>query len=434
MMTDSFKERLFPRIPEIMEYFRPLMFGDNISEEKCALSPGFHIYDGEGIWQTIKKMGRLFFASHPGNNFFAVKSCPNIEILKIMLKAGFGLDCSSPTELFRAKLAGAKGDKIMYTSNNTNPDFYAYALKMGVILNLDDITFLSKIPETPKRICFRYNPGERRIIKGKKPFFGKPQNQKYGLRDDQIVLAYEMARDKGAETFGIHTMFMSNCRDAESLASNVKMLLEVVERIQDALGILIEFINMGGGLGIKYKPRTRDLDLELMAKIVNKALDDFKARRGYVPRLCLESGRYITAPHGVLVTPVINVMYKYKKFIGIGSCDAADILRALIYPAYHHISIVNPKGVEKKKGPKEVVSIVGPLCENMQLAPDRLLPIIHEGDYVVVQDTGGHGIAMASAYNGWAPSQELLMRPDNSIIQISRAGTVGDLLMREIRV
>ena len=431
MMTDSFKKRLFPRIPEIARFFWPTMFGDSFPEENCALSPGFHIYDELGIRQTIKEMKGLFFTEHPGTNFFAVKACPNIEILKIILDMGFGLDCSSPTELFRAKIAGAKPGKVMYTSNNTNPAFYPYALDIDCILNLDDISFLDKISKVPKRICFRYNPGYKRT-KGSNTIIGNPPNQKYGLRDDQIERAYKMAAEKGAEIFGIHTMFVSNCRDAKVLAGNAKMLLEVVERIQDNLGFQFEFINIGGGLGIKYKPRTRELDLGLMARLINEALNDFKARRGYVPKLYLESGRYVTGPHGVFVTPVLNVMNKYKKFIGIGSCDAADVFRLIMYPAYHQVSIVDKYGVEKRKGLKEIVSIVGPLCENLHMVSDRRLPVIKEGDYVVVQDTGAHGIAMSMTYNNWTPSQELLLKPDDSIVRISRAGTIGDLLIREM--
>ncbi len=429
-MTESFKKRLFRRIPEIMKSFRPTIFGDNAPEKECALSPGFHIYNELGIQETIQRMKDLFFTKHPGTNFFAVKACPNIEILKIILGAGFGLDCASPTELYRAKLAGAKPHQIMYTSNNTNPDFYPYAVNMGCILNLDDISFLDKVPQMPKRICFRYNPGNHRK-KGSNSIIGSPPNQKYGLRRDQIVEAYKRARDKGAEIFGIHTMFASNSRDAKVLAGNAKMQLEIAEMVQDALGIQFEFINIGGGLGIKYKPWARHLDIELMARIINETLDDFKARRGYLPKLYMESGRYVTGPHGVFVTPVINIMNKYKKFIGIGSCDAADIFRAGMYPAYHEVSILNPNGVEKKKGPKEIVSIVGPLCENMHMVSNRRLPIINEGDYVVVHDTGAHGIALTTTYNGWASSQELFLGADDHIEQISRAGTIGDLLIRE---
>lgn len=433
-MSSSYKQSLFPILPDIMDKFRPCLVGDYAPDVPLldrALSPGAHIYDEKGIRETISLMLKLFFTAHPGTNFFAVKACPNIEILKIMLDMGFGLDCSSPTEIVRALKAGAKSGQIMFTSNNTNPLFYQLALDSGAILNLDDITFLNKVPEIPKRICFRYNPGNRRT-EGSNKIIGNPVNQKYGLRHDQIVEAYRIARDKGAEIFGLHTMFASNSLDPYVLAGNVKMQLEIAEMIQDALGIKLEFINIGGGLGTNYRPEETPLDIYLMAEITNNELADFKAKRGYLPHLYIESGRYVTGPHGVLVASIINIMDKYKKFLGIDICDACDILRAGIYPAYHEISIVTPQGKERSfNDGSEIASIVGPLCENIHMVSDRKLPIAFEKDLVVVHNTGAHGIAMAMPYNGWCPSQELLFRPDNTVVRIARAGTMRDLLARE---
>ena len=436
-MSESFKERLFPLVTKIMWDFKPRLAGEILGdislgkETTWALSSGFHIYDETGILETIAQMKKLFFTRYRGKNFFAVKACPNVEILRIILGADFGLDCASPTELFRALLAGAQPYQIMYSSNNTALPFFKYAEKIGCILNLDDISFLPKLPHVPERICFRYNPGELRT-EGSNTIIGNPPNQKYGLRHDQIMVAFRQARQKGVRIFGLHTMFVSNCRDPKVLASNARMLLEIAESLQKELDIELEFINIGGGLGISYKSGDQPLDVEAMAQLINEMLEDFQVRCGYTPLLYMESGRYVTGPHGVLVAPVINVMNKYKKFIGLGICDAADILRALIYPAHHEVSVLTTDGQEKIGGPKELVSIVGPLCENMHLAPDRLLPIIVEDDFVVVHDTGAHGIAMGSGYNGWGRSQELLLHSDNSVTRVSRPETIGDLTAREI--
>ena len=172
-----------------------------------------------------------------------------------------------------------------------------------------------------------------------------------------------------------------------------------------------------------------------MANLINGELMGFNVKHGYVPRLYLESGRYVTGPHGVLVANVINVMNKYKKFIGLDICDACDILRAPMYPAYHEVSILNPEGFEKDWSMGgENVSIVGPLCENMHMVSDRILPPAEEGDFVVVHNTGAHGIAMKMNYNGWGCSQELMLRPDGSVVRISRAETIHDLLLRELEM
>ena len=434
-MSQSFKERLFPLLPQITQDFRTHIVGDagefyGDKELHWALSSGFHVYDGLGIRQTIQLMKDLFFTAHPGKNFFAVKACPNIEILKIMLSMGFGLDCASPTELYRAKLAGARPDQIMYTSNNTNPAFYPYALESGGILNLDDISFLYKVPQVPKSICFRYNPGDLRQ-EGTDKVIGTPINQKYGVRHDQIIEAFKRARDMGAEVFGLHTMYASNSRDPHVLAGNAKMQLGVVDKVQDALGIEFKFINIGGGIGINYKHEDSPLDVHLMAELINEQLNEFKTRRGYLPELYLESGRYVTGPHGVLVSRALNKMDKYKTFVGLDICDATDILRAPMYPAHHEVSILTPFGEEKAGDLKETVSLVGPLCENMHMISDRELPVIDERDFVIVHDTGAHGIAMKMNYNGWGCSPELLLEPDNTVNLISRGETIGDLLIRE---
>lgn len=430
-MSQRFKDRLFPLIPKIVYDFHPTRVGnDNYPIPSWALSSGFHIYDEQGIRETIALMQKLFFTTHLGTNFFAVKACPNVEILKIILDAGFGLDCASPTELYRAQLAGALPHQVMYTSNNTHPGHYEFAMSVAGILNLDDITFIDKLPRVPERICFRYNPGDRRT-EGSNSIIGNPINQKYGLQYYQIIDAYKKVKDKGATIFGIHTMYASNCRDAKILAGNAKMQLEMTARIQDMLGIQLEFINIGGGLGVNYNPEDQPLDIIEMSERINDLLDEFETRRGYLPKLYSESGRYITGPNGVLVAQVINKMDKYKKFIGVDICDAADILRAGIYPTYHEVSILCSDGVEKLLGPKETVSIVGPLCENMHMISDRKLPIISEENFVVIHDTGAHGIAMAMRYNGWGESQQLLLRYDNSVVRISNAATIADLLATE---
>lgn len=433
-MNQGFKSALFPMIPDLENRFASQMIEDEVDELQMALSPGFHVYDEFGIRTTIKRMQESLFGCHPGNNFFAVKACPNLFILKLMLECGFGLDCSSLTELYRARLVGAGPGQVMFTSNNTDPRVYQYALDMGCILNLDDIGYLDKLPSVPEIICFRYNPGDRRSA-GSSPIIGTPVNQKYGLRHDQIVDAFRRARSMGIEKFGLHAMYASNCLDADVLAGNARMLLEVVELVQESLpGIRFDFINIGGGFGVNYNPEHQALDTTLVSDLINKELDVFKDRHGYVPLLYTEAGRYVTGPNGVLVGRVINIMDKYKKFVGVSFCDAADILRAGIYPAHHEVSILDSSGREKLNGPMAQVSIVGPLCENIHMVSDRRLPVINEGDYVVVHDTGAHGIAMGMNYNGFGKSQELLLQPDGSVIRISRAETIGDLLVRELEL
>ncbi len=416
----------FRYIEDILDEFRPKLpnfqgiMNNNIA--KSALSPAAHILDETGIRGTISEMKKLLFTAYKGKNFFAVKASPNLWVLKLMLKMGFGLDCASPTELVRALKVGARPMDIMLTSNNTSVELLELALHVGCILNLDDISFLKKISRVPELICFRYNPGELRTT-GSNEIIGNPPDQKYGIRDDQIIEAYKRAIDLGAKKFGIHVMYCSNQRDYKNLVGTAKMQLNVVRKVQDKLGIQFEFINMGGGLGIRYHYGQPPLNIWLMAQSINDALYDFEKENGYVPNFFTESGRYVMGPHGVLAGKCINVMEKYRKFIGVDFCDAADILRAVIYKDSHHeIKVVG------KEEMVEEVDIVGSLCENFKLAKNRLMPAIVEGDILVVQDTGAHGKAMTSNYNGWGASQVLAFHPDNSITRVERAQTIEDLM------
>lgn len=439
-MSEDFKERLFPKIPQIYKDFRPVMAGECSDPLDGALSDGFHIYDELGIRSTVQFMKHLFFSHRKGTNYFAVKACPNISLLKVLLEMGFGLDCASPTELFMAKAAGAKGEQVMYTSNNTNPIFFGDVLEFGAIMNLDDITLIDELPYMPELISFRYNPGERRVD-GTDGIIGNPPDQKYGLTHDQIVEGYRRAKAMGAKRFGIHTMFASNSLDARVLAGNLKMQLEIIEMVQNELDIMFEFVNIGGGLGICYNPnhedpeKRRPLDIYWMARLVDDYFDQFQLRNGYVPRFYIESGRYVTGPHGALVAPVINIMDKYKPFVGVSICDGADLLRSGIYEsAYHEASVVSCIGGDMTDfgDTKTSVSIVGPLCENMHMVKNRPLPPITKGDFIVMHDTGAHGIAMGMNYNGWGKSQELLLKPDGSVVRIARAQTVGDILAMQL--
>jgi diaminopimelate decarboxylase len=146
-MSKAFEERLFPRLPEIVNYF----------------GTPFHIFDEKGIIETGEGLKLTFREIAGFQEFYAVKALPTPAILKIMGKMGFGLDCSSPSELILGRSNGFRGEDIMFSSNDTSKDTFDIALDGGgCILNIDDITMIDRIPELPDLICCRYNPGERR--------------------------------------------------------------------------------------------------------------------------------------------------------------------------------------------------------------------------------------------------------------------------------
>jgi len=408
-MSQDFEERLFPRLPQIKEYF----------------GTPFHIFDEKGIIENGNKL-KQSFAGVPGfQEFYAVKALPTPAILQIMKKLGFGLDCASPSELVLARKNGFCGEDIMFSSNNTTADiFEAAEADGGCILNIDDISMIAQVKNFPELICFRYNPGERRTGN---ELIGIPVEAKYGLRHDQVIPAYRAAIKRGARRFGLHSMIISNERNYHYMVETVRMLLDLIEEVSQELKIKFEFFNISGGVGIPYRPEDTPFDMTAFVIETKNLLQNFAQRNGYTPRLFMECGRYVTGPHGVLVATVTNRMSKYREYVGVDAATMSANPRPAIYGAYHHITILDPQG-KPKHGGEEVVDVVGPLCENSdKFAKQRLLPKTAVGDIMVQHDTGAHAPAMGGNYNGWLRPQQLLLRTDGTVALIRRGETTDDL-------
>lgn len=403
-MSASFKDRLFPRIPQIQQHFQ---------------TP-FHIYDEFGIRETGAQLVKAFSGVPGFREFFAVKALPNREILKLMKEMGFGFDCSSIPEVILARELGARPEDIMFTSNNTSQEEFDFATQDGgCILNLDDISLIEKVPHFPEMICFRYNPGPRRTGN---VIIGNPEEAKYGVSHEQVVEAYRMAKERGATRFGLHTMVASNELDYTYIVETARMVLEVAAEVEAALGIKFEFVNIGGGFGIPYRPEQKPLDLAGMSAEITELFDGFRKRHGHAPAMYMESGRFITGPHGALVTTAINSKDTYRRYIGVDACMSA-LMRPALYGAYHHIDVIG-----KDRDPKtEVYDVVGSLCENNdKFAVQRELQPVDDGDILVIHDSGAHGHAMGFQYNGRLRPKELMLRADGRVELIRRAETVAD--------
>ena len=403
MLTD-YRNRLFPTLPDIAARF----------------GTPFHIYDETGIRETGQRLNSVFSRIEGFKEYFAVKALPNPRIMQIMKDIGFGFDCSSIAELLLSRRIGSQGQELMYTSNNTSAaEFDVAAQDGGCILNLDDISLIPKVPQMPELICFRYNPGPRR---SGNTIIGNPDEAKYGVAHHQLLDAYKMAITRGSNRFGLHTMLASNELKHSYMVQTAKMLLDIVEWVSEELNIQFDFINMGGGLGIPYRPEDPPFDIETMGKEICTLFDSFESRCGYAPKLFMESGRYMTGPHGVLVVKAINRKEIYRTHIGVDASMSA-LMRPAIYGAYHHIDVLG----KSEDAPTAKVDVVGSLCENNdKFAIQRDLPDINDGDLLMIHDTGAHGHSMGFNYNGKLRPQELLLRADGKVERIRRAETVED--------
>jgi diaminopimelate decarboxylase len=405
-MSPSYRDRLFSQLPRIADHF----------------GTPFHIYDETGIRQTGQRLQQAFDQVEGFKEYFAVKALPNPRILQIMREMGFGFDCSSVAELVLARQVGSRGSDLMFTSNNTGAEeFEAAQAEGGCVLNLDDISLVPKVPQMPETICFRYNPGPRRSGNS---IIGNPVEAKYGIAHHQVLDAYKAAMARGAQKFGLHTMLASNELNYSYMVQTTQMLLEMVRWVSSELNIRFDFINMGGGMGIPYRPEQQPFDLSSMAEEITALLKAFRADQGYAPHLYMESGRYMTGPHGVLVVKAINRKEIYRTYIGVDACMSA-LMRPAMYGAYHHIEVLGKSGETQTVE----VDVVGSLCENNdKFAIQRALPPVAEADLLVIQDTGAHGHAMGFNYNGKLRPKELLLRDDGSVELIRRAETIDDYL------
>ena len=386
----------------------------------------FYLYDEKAIRENMQKFTKAFSIFPVFREHFAVKACPNPYILKILAQEGCGADCSSLSELILSKKSGILGNKVIFTSNETPAEEYKYAYENGNIINLDDLThieFLKKaIGKLPETICFRYNPGNDK--QGCNSIIGKPEEAKYGLTREQIIQAYKICKDEGVQHFGLHTMVASNELNPDFFIDTAKLLFELCAEIKEKTGVRIEFVDLGGGLGIPYRPDQKAVDYDYVADGIKKEYDRILIPAHLDPmEIYWECGRPITGPYGWLITTAIHEKHIYREYIAVDSC-MADLMRPGMYGAYHEITVSG-----KENEPKtQVYDVVASLCENCdKFAVQRSLPKIQIGDHLIIHDAGAHGRAMGFNYNGKLRCGEVLMRPDGTFKQIRRRETIDDL-------
>lgn len=386
----------------------------------------FYIYDEKSIRENVKYFYKAFSIFPSFTEYFAVKALPNPYILKVLESEGCGGDCSSLPELMLCEKSGITGRRIMFTSNDTPAQEFVYAQKLGAIINLDDITHIDflknalggKLPDT---ICFRYNPGP--LKEGGNSIIGKPEEAKYGLTKEQMIHAYKICKAEGVKHFGIHTMVASNELNPDFFVDTARIVFELILEVQKECGVNIEFADLGGGVGIPYRPGQKKVDLDYVAKGIKVLYDKMIVPAGLDPlKLCFECGRPITGPYGWLITKAIHEKNIYRNYIGVDA-SMADLMRPGMYGAYHEVTVSG-----KENAPKDYVyDVSGSLCENCdKFAVQRNLPKIEMGDLLIIHDAGAHGRAMGFNYNGKLRAGELLLRSDGTVKEIRRRETIED--------
>ena len=357
--------------------------------------------------------------------YYAAKANSNLSVLKILETEGAFLDAVSPGEVFMALTTGFPAERILFTGTSVRNDELKFLADSNITVNVDSLSQLNRLLKikVPEVLSVRVNPEigaghhDHCITAGK--------NTKFGLWENDAVNAYKTAKDAGVERFGIHMHVGSGVLDFEPFVLALDKLLSIAKRVHDEVGLSFEFVDMGGGIGVPYKPEDKPLDLSMFSE---KVLSLFKRRVDEYglgePFFCVEPGRYVVCDASILLTRVNTVKATpFKRFVGV---DAGfnTLVRPTMYGSYHHVLVANNLDAPEA----ETYDVAGPICESGDLlARDRRLPKVEEGDLLAVLNAGAYGYAMSSQYNARPRAAEVLVK-NGKCAPIRERETLDDLV------
>jgi diaminopimelate decarboxylase len=396
---------------------------DSVFQSAAARFPTpFYLYDEAAIRKAALSLYAAFSWNRGFREYYAVKALPNPAVLRVLLNAGCGLDCSSQTELIMAGKLGVSGPDIMFSANAMPISELALARGMGAIINLDDLSdvpLLTSLGPAPELVSVRVNPGKGQ--RGQTGIMGAASDAKFGFMPSQLTEGLTLLKEAGTRRFGLHAMTYSNTLEEGYYARNAAWLFEKGLQLEAETGLTLDFINLSGGIGIPYRPEDKPADIAHIGGLVHEAYRHAFKSRGDV-RLMSELGRFLTGPNGYLLTHAIHQKNTYRTYIGLDAC-ASNLIRPAMYGAYHHVTIAGKRDVPLT----HTYDLTGALCENNdKFAVNREMPEISIGDLLIIHDAGAHGHAMGYQYNGRLRSAEVLYTTEGDYRLIRRAETAED--------
>jgi diaminopimelate decarboxylase len=356
--------------------------------------------------------------------YYACKANTNLTVLKILESCGAYIDTVSPGEVFAALTTGFPSERILFTGTSVRDDELKFLADTNVTVNVDSQSELERLLKVavPPIISVRVNP-EVGAGHHSHCITAGPES-KFGLWEEDVLKAYATAKKARVERFGIHMHIGSGILDVEPYVLAVEKLLSIAKRVHEEVGVDFEFIDIGGGLGVPYKPEDKELNLaEFSSKVVALFKSKVKEYGLGKPFLCVEPGRFLVCDTSILLTSVNTVkVTPQKKFVGV---DAGfnTLMRPTMYGSYHPILVANKLGQKEK----ETYDVVGPICESGDaLAKDRMLPEIAEGDLLAVLNAGAYGFSMSSQYNSRPRAAEVMIRNGKPVL-VRKREQLGDL-------
>lgn len=399
---------------------------ENVKLETLARKFGtpLYVYSYHTLISHFVKLQSAFKEINP-LICYSVKANSNLAILKALVDKGAGLDIVSGGELFRALKSGCPPTRIVYASVGKTTFEIEEAIKKGILFfnvesaaELENINHVASSLGKKVNVALRINPDveprtHKYITTGKLTNkFGIDFNSAY-----QILLLRKALNNVNIS--GLHIHIGSQITESDSFVEAIKKVGKFIEGLRKK-GIVIEYLNIGGGLGIIYDKETPQTAQKFAAKVL-PLLKKLKVK------VIMEPGRFIVGNAGVFITKVLYVKNTpLKKFVIIDG-GMNDLIRPALYGAYHQIL-----PLDKHEGrASQKVDVVGPICESGDfLAKDRMLPKVKEGDLLAVMSAGAYGFSMSSNYNSRRRSEEIMVVKDKYFI-IRKRETFNDLIRNE---
>lgn len=401
----------------------------SLKELLQTLPTPFYLYSQAEIEKNCKML-RQAFSWNPGfRQFFPVKATPTAAILKLLRESGCGVVCSSQAELTLCCKCGFTPDEILFMANYPTDGDLAAAANLGCRMILDGpglVDRLEAMGPLPNTVGLRINPGG--VFR-----FGKGEVRldevKFGFTPEAAEQCARVLMEKGVTAVGLHSYLSGNTLEPDYYPTLAKLLLKLALKLHQSTGISIAYIDLSGGLGIPYKPEDVALDLLKIGAEVRSAVEESTVGTPLEGiAIYTELGRWLTGPAGILVTRVNHIRHGFRDIAGVDA-SASNLMRPMMYGAYHHISVVGTA----PDVPRTPWDVVGTVCENTdKFAESRMLPKLNQGDALVIHDVGAHGHSMGYQYGGRLRCGEYLLRPDGETMLIRRGETTEDYLSTQI--
>ncbi len=408
----------FPRQWIFFNYKNGELFCEDIPAAKIAAEVGTpaYVYSKATLLRHYRQIQDAF-APVNATICYSVKSLGNINILKLLVDAGCGMDVTSGGELFRALKAGCDPKKIIYAGVGKTDQEIADGIRAGIAaFNLESEAEIENIDRVAGSIgmkaigAIRINPDvdaktHTKTTTGRK-------GDKFGVDIERAERVFEQYRNlKNLRIAGVHIHIGSPVYQIQPYIDSVKKMTALIDRLTER-GHKIEWFDMGGGFAVNYEQPDQALAVTEHAK----ALLPLITGKSY--HIALEPGRYIAGNSGILLTQVLYRKTSGEKKFVIVDAGMNDLIRPTLYESYHHIWPVKPdaanipatrsKTFEPTSG--ETVDVVGPICESGDyLAKARPLPTTQRGDLLAVFTAGAYGFAMSSNYNNRPRAPEILV-------------------------